>query len=101
MAHGKPLISLLDYQNYDSKVIPRGVRVRLIKLFVRVTEAVKADRDLVNSNAGRHWLAQFENLGPRAIALPGLFTIVGCFRVAPGSFQHHRATIGRATRCSC
>jgi hypothetical protein len=38
----------------------------------RVTEAVKADRDLVNSNAGRHWLAQFDNPGVKALERFGL-----------------------------
>jgi hypothetical protein len=38
----------------------------------RVTDAVKADRDLVNSNAGRHWLAQFDNPGVKALERFGL-----------------------------
>ncbi|KAH6891491.1 hypothetical protein B0T10DRAFT_485389 [Thelonectria olida] len=35
----------------------------------RVTEAVKARSDLVNSNAGKHWLAQYDNPGPAAFRL--------------------------------
>lgn len=39
----------------------------------RVTAAVKADRDLVNSNAGRHWLAQWDNTGKSALRQFGIF----------------------------
>ncbi|SPO07349.1 uncharacterized protein DNG_10043 [Cephalotrichum gorgonifer] len=38
----------------------------------RVTEAVKANRDLVNSNAGRHWLAQFDSSGTKAVERFGI-----------------------------
>lgn len=158
VAHETPLLSLIYYQSYDSKIMSREVRARLIELLVhvpaqsalqnerfnklflarnnfsldegetlpvapacltysvnilsrftayvpastviavrdlalvnlaptpgimRVTEAVKADRDLVNSNAGRHWLAQFDNPGPRAIARPGVFTIAELLQRGP------------------
>ncbi|KAK7418046.1 hypothetical protein QQX98_004185 [Neonectria punicea] len=36
---------------------------------LRITEAVKANRDLVNSNAGKHWLAQFDNPGTGAFRI--------------------------------
>ncbi|KAM5347002.1 hypothetical protein ACJ41O_010007 [Fusarium nematophilum] len=35
----------------------------------RITTAVKANRDLVNSNAGKHWLAQFDNPGAEVFRL--------------------------------
>ncbi|KAF4827592.1 hypothetical protein CGCTS75_v008120 [Colletotrichum tropicale] len=35
----------------------------------RVTEAVKKDRDLLNSNAGKHWLKHFNNPGFHASSL--------------------------------
>ncbi|KAF9875101.1 hypothetical protein CkaCkLH20_07367 [Colletotrichum karsti] len=35
----------------------------------RVTKAVKKNRDLVDSNAGKHWLKQFDNTGNNSFAL--------------------------------
>ncbi|KAK7428111.1 hypothetical protein QQZ08_005350 [Neonectria magnoliae] len=35
----------------------------------RITEVVKANRDVINSNAGKHWLTQFDNSGPAAFKI--------------------------------
>lgn len=170
VAHEKPLLSLIYYRSYDSKVMSREVRARLIELLVhvpaqsalqnerfhkaflarngfsldegenlpaapacltdsvnilsrftayvpastviavrdlalanldptpgivRVTEAVKADRDLVNSNAGRHWLAQFDNPGPRAIARLGVFSIAGLLQKDSREFPTSKRDDGK------
>ena len=50
---------------------------------VRVTEAVKADRDLVNSNAGNHWLAQFDNPGFDALRKFGVAEAASLLQQAP------------------
>ncbi|KAK4150042.1 hypothetical protein C8A00DRAFT_46483 [Chaetomidium leptoderma] len=50
----------------------------------RVTAAVKADRDLVNSNAGRHWLAQFDNPGFKALERFGLLVAASLLQRAAG-----------------
>ncbi|SPO01694.1 uncharacterized protein DNG_04367 [Cephalotrichum gorgonifer] len=51
----------------------------------RVTKAVKADRDLINSNAGRHWLAQFDNPGRSALENFGIRTAALLLQKDPGS----------------
>ena len=55
---------------------------------VRVNEAVKADVDLVNSNAGKHWLAQFDNPGTEAL---GRFGLLGATALMRRAAQDPRA----------
>lgn len=54
---------------------------------VRVTEAVKANRDLADSNAGRHWLAQFDNPGPKALERFGVCVAASLLQRSDGDLS--------------
>ncbi|KAL2109632.1 hypothetical protein VUR80DRAFT_2246 [Thermomyces stellatus] len=51
----------------------------------RITAAVKADRYLVRSNGGKHWLAQFDNPGAAALHRFGIFGAVQLLERAPSA----------------
>ena len=63
----------------------------------RVTAAVKADRDLVNSNAGKHWLAQWDNTGRTALQRFGIFESAALLQRAPEALAPENSEGGGIT----
>lgn len=56
----------------------------------RVTAAVKANRDLIKSNAGKHWLMQFDNPGNKALEAYGVFVASSCLQQIPEDLASER-----------